>query len=109
MPDTGNSGGKNRHKRKKDGNRYLRLAFTHVAVLAIQYYPSSIASTATSRAHALAHRKPPIVARAIAAKELAWIVYFMLPKPKAFNGTFKGRALSRTEQLQWPRLVNPPV
>ena len=104
VPGAGNSGGKNRHKRTKDGNRYLKLAFTHAAVRAIQYYPE------IQRFYrALARRKPPIVARAIVAKELARIVYFILTKQEAFNGTFKGKTLSRTKKLQWPRLVNPPV
>jgi transposase len=36
VPGAGNSGGKTRHKRTKDGNRYLKLAFHHAAVRAIQ-------------------------------------------------------------------------
>jgi transposase IS116/IS110/IS902 family protein len=39
VPGAGNSGGKTRHKRTKDGNRYLKLAFRHAAVRAIQYFP----------------------------------------------------------------------
>lgn len=39
VPGAKNSGGKSRHKRTKDGNRYLKLAFSHAAVRAIQYDP----------------------------------------------------------------------
>jgi len=104
VPGAGNSGGKARHKRTKDGNRYLKLAFTHAAVRAIQYYPE------IQRFYrGLARRKPRAVARAVVAKELARIVYFILRKQEAFNGTFKGTPLSRTKQPKWPRLASPPV
>lgn len=104
VPGAGNSGGKTRHKRTKDGNRYLKIAFSHAAVRAIQYYPEI--RTYYQR---LARRKPPVVARALVAKELARIVYFMLKKGEAFNGTFKGKPLSRTKQPKWPRLGSPSV
>ena len=104
VPGAGNSGGKSRHKRTKDGNRYLKIAFSHAAVRAIQYYPEI--KTYYQR---LARRKPPVVARALVAKELARIVYFMLRKQEAFNGTFKGKPLSRTKQPKWPRLGSPSV
>jgi transposase len=104
VPGAGNSGGKTRHKRTKDGNRYLKLVFSHAAVRAIQYYPE------IQRFYrALARRKPPAVARAIVAKELARIVYYVLTKQEAFNGTFKGTTLSRTKQPKWPRLASPAV
>jgi transposase len=102
VPGAGNSGGKTRHKRTKDGNRYLKIAFSHAAVRAIQYYPEI-----KSYYQRLARRKPPVVARALVAKELARIVYFMLKKQEAFNGTFKGKPLSRTKQPKWPRLGSP--
>jgi len=104
VPGAGNSGGRTRHKRTKDGNRYLKLAFSHAAVRAIQYYPE------IQRFYrALARRKPPAVARAVVAKELARIAYFVLSKQEAFNGAFKGKPLSRTKQPKWPRLASPPV
>lgn len=104
VPGAGNSGGKTRHKRTKDGNRYLKLAFSHAAVRAIQYYPE------IQRFYRMmARRKPRIVARALVAKELARIVYYVLTKQEAFNGTFKGIALSRTKQPKWPRLASPSV
>jgi transposase len=103
VPGAGNSGGKTRHKRTKDGNKYLKLAFSHAAVRAIQYFPEIRAFyRATSR------RKPPALARALVAKELARIVYFMLSRQEAFNGTFKGKPLSRTKTPKWPRLASPP-
>ena len=35
----------------------------------------------------MARRKQPIVARALVAKELARIVYYVMKKKEAFNGT----------------------
>jgi transposase len=104
VPGAGNSGGKTRHKRTKDGNRYLKLAFSHAAVRAIQYYPEIQRFYRT-----MARRKPRIVARALVAKELARIVYYVLTKQEAFNGPFKGITLSRTKKPQWPRLASPSV
>ena len=104
VPGAGNSGGRTRHERTKDGNRYLKLAFSHAAVRAIQYFPEIGAFY-----RALARRKPPTVARAVVAKELARIVYYVLTKQEAFNGPFKGKPLSRTKQPKWPRLASPSV
>ena len=104
VPGAGNSGGKTRHKRTKDGNRYLKLAFSHAAVRAIQYFPEIRAVY-----QRLCRRKPPVVARAVVAKELARIAYYVLTKQEAFNGTFKGKPLSRTKQPTWPRLASPSV
>jgi transposase len=39
VPAAKNSGGKVRQQRSKDGNKYLKLAFHHAAVRAIQYFP----------------------------------------------------------------------
>ncbi len=85
------------------GNRYVKLAFGHAAVRAIQYFPEIRAFYLR-----LARRKPRVVARAVVAravvpKELARIVYYVLTKQEAFNGTFKGKTLSRTKQPKWPR------
>jgi transposase len=102
VPGAKNSGGKSRHKRSKDGNRYLKLAFSHAAIRAIQYYPEIRAWYRTKL-----RAKGPMVARALVAKELARIVYYVLARGEPFNGTFKGKQLSRTKQPQWPRLANP--
>jgi transposase len=104
VPGAGNSGGKTRHKRTKDGNRYLKLAFHHAAIRAIQYCPEIRAY-----AQALRRRKPAPVARALVAKELARIVFYVLTKQEAFNGTFKGKVLSHTKQPTWPRRASPAV
>jgi transposase len=104
VPAAKNSGGKQRQQRSKDGNRYLKLAFHHAAVRAIQYFPE------IKRFYqGLVRRKPKGVARAIIAKELARTAYFVLSKQEPFNGTFKGVPLSRKKTTQWPRLANPPV
>lgn len=104
VPGAGNSGGRTRHKRTKDGNRYLKLAFSHAAVRAIQSCPEGRSFYRT-----LCRRKPPVVARAVVAKELARIAYYVLAKQEDFNGTCKGKPLSRTKQPQWPRLASPPI
>ena len=102
VPGAKNSGGKSRHKRTKDGNRYLKLACSHAAVRAIQYYPE-IQAWYRQRLRT----KGPMIARALVAKELARIVYHVLAKQQPFNGTFKGATLSRTKKPQWP-VDGPP-
>jgi transposase len=102
VPGAKNSGGKTRHKRTKDGNRYLKLACSHAAVRAIQYYPEIKRWYLAKR-----RTKGPMVARALVAKELARIVYVVLQHQDSFNGTFKGQPLSRTKQSQWPRRASP--
>lgn len=104
VPGAKNSGGKSHHKRTKDGNRYLKLTFSHAAVRAIQYYPEIRRWYERKR-----RAKGPMIARALVAKELARIVYTVLAKQEAFNGTFKGVPLSRTKTTQWPRLASPDV
>jgi transposase len=104
VPGAGNSGGKTRHKRTKDGNRYLTLAVSHAAVRAVPYVPEIRAFS-----QRLCRRQPPVVARAVVAKELARIAYDVLTTQEAFNGTCKGKSLSRTKQPKWPRLASPAV
>jgi transposase len=104
VPGADNSGGKTRHKRSRDGNRYLKLAFHHAAVRAIQYVPEIKQEYQRWR-----RRKGQAIARALVAKELATIVYAVLKKGEAFNGTFKGRVLTSRKRQQWPRLANPPA
>jgi transposase len=103
VPAAKNSGGKLRQHRSKDGNKYLKLAFHHAAVRAIQYFPEIQRFYRST-----ARRKPAAVARALVAKELARAVYFVLTRQESFNGTFKGKPLSRTKTPKWPRLANPP-
>jgi len=103
VPGADNSAGRVRHRSgSKDGNRYLKIAFSHAAVRAIQYYPEIKAYY-----RRLARRKNPRVARTIVAKELARIVYYVLLTGTEFNGQFKGVPLSRRKQSQWPRRASP--
>jgi transposase len=104
VPGSDNSAGKTRHKRSRDGNRYLKMAFHHAAVRAIQYFPEI-----RSESQRLQRRKGKPIARALIAKELATIVYAMLSKEEAFNGTFRGHVLTRTKRRTWPRLASPPA
>src|SRR5690606_1057813 len=39
VPGADNSGERVKHKRSREGNRYLKLAFSHATVRAIQHYP----------------------------------------------------------------------
>jgi transposase len=56
VPGADNSAGKSRHKRSKEGNRYLKLAFHHAAVRAIQYFPETSPRFARSTAGSCAGR-----------------------------------------------------
>ena len=103
VPGADNSGGKSRHKRSRDGNRYLKLAFHHAVVRAIQYFPE-----VRDEYRRLARRKGKPIARALVAKELATIAYAILSKGEPFNGRFRGHILSRTKRPKWPRLASPP-
>jgi transposase len=102
VPGADNSGGRSRHKRSREGNRYLKLAFSHAAVRAIQYYPEIRDWYRQKK-----RRKGQAIARTLVAKEIARIVYAVLSKQEDFNGRFKGQALSRTKQEQWPLLPSP--
>ncbi|CAN5192760.1 hypothetical protein BH23GEM2_BH23GEM2_23290 [soil metagenome] len=93
-----------RHKRSRDGNRYLKVAFHHAAVRAVQYFPEI-----RTEYQRLLRRKGEPIARALIAKELASIVYQVLLRQEAFNGRFRGIVLSRTKTRQWPRLASPPA
>jgi len=104
VPGADNSGGKVRHKRSRDGNRYLKLAFHHAAVRAIQYVPEIKAEYQRWR-----RRKGNAIARALVAKELASIVYAVLRKGEPYNGTFHGHVLTTRKRQQWPRLASPPA
>jgi transposase len=104
VPGADNSGGKTRHKRSRDGNRYLKLAFQHAAVRAIQYVPEIKQEYQRWR-----RRKGKTIARALVAKELATIVYAVLTKGEAFNGIFHGHVLTTRKRQQWPRLASPPA
>jgi len=105
VPGAANSGGRTRHRSgSKAGNRYLKLAFSHAGIRAVQYYPEIRAFF-----KAKARRKPIKIARTLVALELARIVYHVLATHEDFNGQFKGRILSHRKHAQWPRRASPPV
>ena len=82
VPGADNSGERVRHKRSREGNRYLKLAFSHAAVRAIQYYPEIRDWYRRKK-----RKKPDPVARALVAKETR---AHRLPRPP------------QTGRLQWP-------
>ncbi len=63
VPGADNSGGRTRHRSgSKAGNRYLKLAFSHAGIRAVQYYPEIRAFF-----QAKARRKPIRIARTLVA------------------------------------------
>lgn len=105
VPGADNSGGRTRHRSgSKAGNRYLKLAFSHASIRAVQYYPE-IRNFFKSKAR----KKPIRIARTLVALELARIVYQVLTKQEDFNGQFKNRPLTRRKNTQWPRRASPPA
>jgi len=105
VPGADNSGGRTRHRSgAKAGNRYLKLAFSHAGIRAVQYYPEI-----RTFFKAKARKKPIRIARTLVALELARIVYHVLLKQEAFNGQFKKRDLSHRKHAQWPRRASPPA
>jgi len=108
VPGAKNSAGRTRQRASKDGNRYLKLAFTHAAVRAIQHYKEIKCFYRSKR-----RNKPEAIARTLVAKELARIVYQVLDKQENFNGCFKGVPLSRKKTLpavfnrSWPLRASP--
>jgi transposase len=104
VPGSDNSGGRTRHKRSKEGNRCRKLAFSHAAVRAIQYYPE-IKSFYKKQLR----RNPKAMARGMVAKELGRIVYFVPKSGEPYNGIFKGKALSRCHRTpRTPARQSPP-
>lgn len=104
VPGANNSGASRRHRSgNKDGNRYLKMAFSHGSAKAIQYYGEIRTFYRKKR-----RSKGEAQARTLVAKELARIVYQVLKKQENFNGRFKGVALSRVKAQQWPLLPSPP-
>jgi transposase len=103
VPGAANSATRTRHRSgNKDGNRYLKLAFSHATVRAIQYFPEIRAWYRRWK-----RKKPLLVARTLVAKELAKSVYLVLTEQVAFNQQFKGTPLTRQKQARWPRRASP--
>lgn len=102
VPGAADSGGKRRHKsRNKDGNKYLKVAFSQAAIAAVSFYPP-----VRSFYNKIRRRSGKHVARTVVAKELARIVYFMLSRNESYKG-FKGKPTPKDTYLNWPHSVNP--
>jgi transposase len=104
VPGAKNSNRTKRHKSGcKDGNKYLKIAFTDMAVHAIQYYPEYRHLYTKIR-----RRTNEAIARTVVAKELARIVFFVLKNKADYRG-LKGQPISRVKNATWPRLNRSPV
>lgn len=101
-PSARNSGGKSKQRSSKDGNKYLKVAFSDAATHAVQYYP------VIRKYHSsLLRRKSKQIAKTIIAKEIAEIVYHVLKNKSFFNNKFRGQQLDHIKSLQWPRITSP--
>lgn len=102
VPGAKNSNHKHRQRTgNKEGNKYLKIAFTDAAVHAIRYYTEIRAYY-----HKVLRHSNQAIARTVVAKELARIAFHILKYKQEFKG-FKGKPLSRQKKLNWPRLTNP--
>lgn len=102
VPGAHNSGGKTRHRSSKEGNKYLKIAFSHAATRAIQYYP-----VVKKYYQRMARKKGAPIARALVAKEIAKSVYFVLQTQEPYNNMFKGMKLEKSKTPAWPRRASP--
>lgn len=101
VPGAENSNRRIRHRASRDGNMYLKIAFNHAGVHAVQYYPEI-----RDYFNRMKRRTNQPIARTLIAKELAKIVYHMLKNGDSYRG-FKGRPISHHKSRQWPRLPSP--
>jgi transposase len=101
VPAADNSNRRVHHRSSKDGNKYLKIAFSEAAVHAIQYY-----SEFGAFYQRIARRSSQATSRTVVAKELAKIVYYLLKNKTDYKG-FKGQPISRQKSQQWPRLPSP--
>jgi transposase len=101
-PSARNSGGKSKQRSSKDGNKYLKVAFSDAATHAVQYYP-----VIRNYHSSLLRKKNKQIAKNIIAKEIASIVYHVLKNKSDFNNYFRGQELDHKKSLQWPRVVSP--
>ena len=101
VPAALNSNRRIHQRSSKDGNKYLKIAFSDASVHAVQYYPEFKAFY-----NKMLRRTNKAIAYTIVAKELAKIVYFILKNHSPYKG-FKGLPISRQKSLQWPRLLSP--
>ena len=102
VPGAADSGGKHRHKSgNKDGNKYLKIAFSQAAIGASRFY-----KPVRDYYHKVRLRSGKHVARTVVAKELARIVYYMLTRQEAYKG-FKGKATPKDTYPNWPHSISP--
>jgi transposase len=81
VPGAKDSGGKHGHRSgSKDGNQYLKYAFTEAAIKAMMFYPE-IKAFATR----IEKRANKTIARTVVAKELAKICYYLLTRQQEFK------------------------
>lgn len=102
VPGAHNSAGKTRHRSSKAGNKYLKLAFSHAATRAIQYFP-----VVRRYYQRTARKKGKHIAKTLVAKELAKSVYYVLQTGEAYSRLFKGEKLEREKLDSWPRRSSP--
>src|SRR5690606_6860115 len=100
-PSARNSGPKSKQRSSKDGNKYLKVAFSDAAIHAVQYYP-----VIRKYHNSLLRKKNKQVAKTIITKEIASIVYYVLKNKSDFNNSFKGQQIE-PKSFQWPRVVSP--
>lgn len=99
-PGARDSGGKHKHRSgSKDGNQYLKYAFTEAAIKSMQFYPQI-----KQFALHLEERSNASIARTVVAKELSKIAYFVLSRQQTFT-TFKGIEIRKSRD--WPRTCKP--
>lgn len=99
-PGAKDSGGKHSHRSgSKDGNPYLKYAFTEAAIKAMMFYPEikQFAARVEQRSNAA-------IARTVVAKELAKICYYVLTRHQQCQ-SFKG--IRVTKRHDWPRTCKP--
>lgn len=92
-PGARNSGEHVRSRPSRAGNRYLKLAFSHAAVRAIQRYAEIRAAYRKKL-----RKKNVFLARAWVRKELARIVFHVLKDELEYDNTFRGVPLSRPKR-----------
>ncbi len=98
VPGAKNSNRTSRQKSgSKDGNKYLKIAFTDAAVRAKMYCPEIRAFY-----QKVLRRSNKAIAHTVVAKELARIVYHILKDKEVFRG-FKGKPVSHQKSCAWPR------
>ncbi len=102
VPSARNSGGKAKQRSSKDGNKYLKVAFSDAAIHAVHYYP-----VIRNFNSSLIRKKNKQIAKTIIAKEISEIVYHVLKNKTDFNNYFRGQELDHKKSLQWPRVVSP--